>query len=351
MTKKLLALSLAVLMILVALPVFAQGAETVTFTDSAERDVEVPAPELIERIVPSGGMAQIVLFSLAPEYFVALATGWSEEAEEFVGDYYSLPVLGQLYGNSNLNLEELAAADPQIVVDIGEAKQGVAEDMDGLQEQIGIPAVHVDAYIETMGDAYRMLGGLLGLEERAETLAAYCEEVYGRTEEIMAKIPEADRVKMMYLLGEDGLNAIAKGSYHAQIIDMLADNLAVVEDPSSRGTGNPIDMEQLLLWNPEIIVFAHDSAYDLVADDAVWQALQAIQNGKYVEVPFGPYNWMGFPPSVQRYLGILWLTDLFYPEMTEYDLQAEIIRYYDLFYHTELAQEQYDRLMENAFFK
>ena len=56
-------------------------------------------------------------------------------------------MLGQLYGNSDLNLEELAAADPQIVVDVGEAKGSIAEDMDGLQRQAGIPAVHVDAYI------------------------------------------------------------------------------------------------------------------------------------------------------------------------------------------------------------
>lgn len=347
MTKKCLAMLMALVMLLAALPALAQE-ETVLFTDSAGREVEVPAN--IERIAATGAMAQIVLFALAPDYFVGLASEWSAEAEEFLGDYYNLPVLGQLYGSQDLNLEQLAALDPQIIIDVGEAKKSIVEDMDGVQDQLGIPTVHIDAYTTTFADAYRTLGGLLGLEERAEALAVYCEEVMARTDAIMEKVGD-DRVNMLYLLGTDGLNVIANGSYHAEIIDTLANNLAVVEDPSSKGTGNPVDMEQILVWNPDIIVFSPDSAYAQVGDDALWQELDAIANGQYAEVPFGPYNWMGFPPSVQRYLGIMWLCDLFYPDVVEYDLYTEVAKYYDLFYHAELTQEQFDRLTENAFFK
>ena len=38
-------------------------------------------------------------------------------------------------------------------------------------------------------------------------------------------------------------------------------------------------MEQLLLWDPEVIFFAPDSIYDKVGDDPAWQDLQAIRNG------------------------------------------------------------------------
>lgn len=347
MTKKLLALALAALLLAAALP--ALGEETVMFTDSTGREVEVPAD--ITRIAPTGPMAQMVLLALAPEYFVGIASAWSKEAEEFLGDYYALPVLGQLYGTgSDLNLEELAARDPQVTIDIGEPKSGIAEDMNAIQEQLGIPAVHISAYMSTFGDAYRLLGSLLGLEERAEALAAYCEEAYARTEAIMERVGEDGKVNLLYIVGEEGLSVVAKGSYHAEIIDMLANNLAVVDDPSSKGTGNPVDFEQLLLWDPDVIVFAPDSAYDEVGEDPLWRELTAVQSGRYVETPFGPYNWMGFPPSVQRYLGILWLCDLFYPEACEYDLYEEVARYYALFYHAELSQEQYDRMMANSFF-
>ena len=56
----------------------------------------------------------------------------------------------------------------------------------------------------------------------------------------------------------------------------------------------------------------------------------------------GPYNWMGFPPSVQRYLGMLWMAKLLYPDAADYDLQAEVTEYFDLFYHCALTGEQYE---------
>ena len=65
-------------------------------------------------------------------------------------------------------------------------------------------------------------------------------------------------------------------------------------------------------------------------------------------MPFGPYNWMGFPPSVQRYLGMLWLGALLYPENIKYDLYEEVRTYYDLFYHCELTEDQFSALMENS---
>ncbi|MDL2317792.1 ABC transporter substrate-binding protein [Eubacteriales bacterium OttesenSCG-928-A19] len=341
-------LSLILVVALVAAMTPALAEQTRTFVDSADREVELPLD--IIRIAPSGAMAQIMLFALAPDAFVGLASAWSPEAEEFLGDYYTLPVLGQLYGSADLNLEELAAADPQVVIDIGEAKGSIVEDMDTLQEQIGVPAVHIDASTATFAEAYRTLGDLLGLQERAEVLATYCEETYARAEAIMETVGE-DRVNLVYCLGSDGLNVIAQGSYHAEIIDMVSNNLAVVDDPSSKGSGNPIDMEQLLLWDPEVIVFAPESIYAEVADDAVWKEFAAIANDSYVEVPFGPYNWMGFPPSVQRYLGLIWLCDTFYPEQSGYDLYEEIAHYFDLFYHAELTNEQFDRLMVNSRFE
>lgn len=323
-------------------------ADTVMFTDSCGRTVELPAQ--IDRIAPSGPMAQIVLFALCPYKFVGLASEWDPEADQYIDtEYYNLPTLGQLYGSSagELNLESLAAADPQVIIDIGEPKDSIVEDMDAITEQLGIPAVHIDAYTATMGDTYRMLGQLLGMEEEAAVIADYCDEIYGETISMMEAIGD-NKANILYCLGDQGLNVIAQNSYHAEVIDLLTNNLAVVDSPSSKGTGNEVDMEQLLLWNPDIIIFAPDSYYDQVADDPVWQDLTAIQNGNYYEVPFGPYNWMGFPPSVNRYLGMLWMGALLYPDQIDYDLYTEVARYYEIFYHCDLTQEQFDALTANS---
>ncbi len=321
--------------------------KTVLFTDSAGREVEVPAQ--ITRIAASGAMAQIVVFALAPDALVGVASKWTDGAEKYLDDkYYELPVLGQFYGTSDLNLEEIAARDPQVILDVGEAKSSIVEDMDAIMEQVGIPTVHIDASTDTMGEAYRMLGQLLGLEDEAEVLAQYCESVVNRTQEIVDQLGADGKTSLVYCLGEDGLSALAKTSYHAQVIDLLSDNAAVVDEPSSKGSGNPIDMEQLLIWNPEVIVFAPDSIYGAVGTDAAWQQLDAVKNGRYYEVPFGPYNWMGFPPSVNRYLGMIWMAQLLYPDVAGYDMYEEAAKFYDLFYHCELTEAQYDELVANS---
>lgn len=324
--------------------------ETVTFTDSVGRQVEVPAE--ITKYVPSGPLAQIVLFSLAPDMMVGISNEWGPEAEQYLDTkYYNLPVLGQLYGTKGeLNLEEIANVDPQVIIDIGEPKSSIVEDMDGITEQVGIPTVHITATTESMGDAYRMLGELLGREAEAKVLAEYCEGVYSNTNDIMEKVGDK-KVNLVYCNGEDGLNVIAQGSFHAEIIDLVSNNVAVVDDVSSKGTGNPVDMEQMVLWDPDVIIFAPDSIYDTVADDPAWQELTAIKNGNYYEVPIGPYNWMGFPPSVNRYMGMIWITQLLYPDTAQYDGYQEASEYYELFYHSKLTEDQYKDLVANSLLK
>ncbi len=315
------------------------------FTDSVGRTVTLPAN--IESVAVSGPLAQIVLFALCPDKLVGVASAWDETAAEYLDtEYYNLPELGQLYGGKGeLNLETLLASGAQVVIDVGEPKDTIVEDLDALQEQTGIPFVHITATTDTMGAAYRMLGELLGMPDEAETLAAYCDEIYARTLEIANSV---EKVNLLYCLGDQGINVIAQTSYHAEVIDLLSNNLAVVDEPSSKGSGNEVDMEQILKWNPDVILFAPGSIYATVGEDSTWQKVSAIANGSYYEVPFGPYNWMGFPPSVQRYLGMLWMAQLLYPETAGYDLYTEVAEYYGLFYHCELTQEQYDALVANS---
>ena len=320
---------------------------TRNFTDSLGRTVEIPTN--ITEVALSGPLTQIVLFALCPDKLVGLATAFDASAEEFFDPkYYNLPILGQLYGGKGtLNLEEIAATGAEIIIDVGEQKDNMTEDLDTLQGQLGIPFVHIDAYTDGMGECYRMLGDLLGMEEEAEAIANYCDEVYANTLAIVDAVGE-NKVKMLYCTGDAGLNVIAQGSYHAEIIDLLCDNLAVITNPSSKGTGNEVDLEQIMLWNPDVIIFSNNSIFSTVGDNPDWATVTAIANGNYYEVPYGPYNWMGFPPSVQRYMGMIWMAQLLYPDVAQYDVYAEVSEYFNLFYHCDITQEQFDALVANS---
>ena len=226
-------------------PSQSQGMETRTVVDDCGRQVEIPAQ--VSRIVPSGPLAQIVLFAIAPEMFVGLASEWDDFAQGIIADeYLQLPVFGQMYGSADLNVEELALADPQLIVDIGEPKDSGNEDLDTLQTQTGIPTVYVSATLKDMPQTFRTLGKLLGREEKGEELAQFCQRVYDRTQSIIEQVGE-NKVNALYILGQEGLNVLARGSYHAEVMDLLTNNLAVVDSPTSKGTGNEVTMT---MWTP-----------------------------------------------------------------------------------------------------
>ena len=168
-------------------------------------------------------------------------------------------------------------------------------------------------------------------------------------ESIMAAV-DADgaRKSALYCLGDAGVNVIAEGSFHAETFNMMTDNLAMVEDVVAHGAGNEVDLEQLMVWDPEVIIFAPDSIYDTVATLSGWQGLSAIENGTYYKTPYGPYGWLSSPPAAQRYLGMLWLGALLYPDYVNYSLQEAVTEYYDIFYSCDLTDEMYHTLIDDA---
>ncbi len=324
------------------------NADTRIFTDSLGREVEVPAT--ITKICPSGFTAQQVLLTMAPDMMVGLAQELTDDQLKIFGEKFAdYPVFGAVLGaKDNLNREAVAAADPQIIIDTGEAKNGTKEDLEALQEQLGIPVVFIEAKLSDYGAAYKNLGELLGMEDRGEELSTYCTNAYNTVEQTMETIPEAERVNMAYLLGENGLNAIAKTSFQGQVIDMVANNVVVVDDVSGKGNGNEISLEQIALWNPELIIFQKGSIYNTVGDDPAWQGIAAIATDNYYEVPNDPWCWMNNPPTVNQLMGMQWLPRLLYPNAFEDSIQDVTRAYYSTMYNYDLTDAELTELLQGA---
>ena len=340
--KKGLAFLIALLLMLIAVGCYADER---VFVDDAGR--EIVLEESIERVVVTGPLGQIAVFAVAPDKLVGLCSAWDEASSAYIDTArYDLPVIGQIYGGKGtVNLEELMAVQPQVVIDVGEPRGDIVRDLDELQAQTGLPFVHISAYIDSLDKTYARLGELLGVEAEAKVLSDYCADVYAR---VKALADGVQKKRLLYIVGVEGLGVIAKDSYHSAVIDMLSDNLAVLESPSSKGTGNEVDMEQILSWNPDVILFSQSSAFEAAENDPLWQAVTAVAQNTYYEVPVGPYNWMGFPPGVQRLLGMLWMGKVLYPDAADYDMYEETARHFELFYHCELTREKYDALVKNS---
>lgn len=314
------------------------------FTDSAGR--EVTLPKEIKKIAPSGPLAQIVLYTLCPDKLSGLASDFSEGAKQYIDEkYWSLPKFGQFYGkNANLNMEALIAESPDVIIDIGEAKKSVKKDMDALQEQLNMPVIFIEADLDTMSSAYEKLGELTGDTDQAKKLADDCNNILKKSETAREQLSEKKSV--YFAVGDDGLHTNAEGSIHARVIEQIgAENAAKVEMESSGG-GSEVSFEQLLLWQPDVIIADSEALYQTITTDKVWGELNAVKEGKVYQIPSVPYSFMSSPPSVNRMIGILWLGNLVYPEQYSADIKQEVKDFYELFYHVTLDDTQVDKILK-----
>lgn len=327
-----------------------EGFQPYTFVDDLGHEIEIT--EEITAIVPSGQLAQVMMLGVAPDLMVGLGGKLYKDMAEFIPDYDRLSQLtyfGTVLGAADLDVEALASTNAQLVIDMGYTKNGYEEELANTQALTGITCVFIEAGLDNYGEAIRKLGQLLGREEKCNEMADWCEEVYARALSIMEKVGD-NKVNGLYALGDGGLNVIAEGQSQAEVINLVFNNVAVIENPSGKGSGNTVNMEQIALWNPDFVVFGDDGLYETLPEDPAWSQISAIANGKYVESPNSPHNWTVAPPACQRYLALLWLPSVLYPEYCDYDLQEEVTEYYQLFYGCTLTDEQYNTLTENAFF-
>lgn len=316
------------------------------FTDSCGRQVALPVD--IRSVSPSGSYAQIMLTTLCPEKLISLSSRFSENQLEYLNDEIDdLPILGRFYGGTNgdLNCEEIIKMSPDVIVDIGEPKENIAADLDGLQEQTGLPVIFVEATLVHVAQAYRLLGRVLGCAEKAEELASYADKVLDFAQDNRARI-EADGLKVMYSGGPYGYDVKPKGTVHGAVLDLVGvSNVADLTGTNS----TEVSPEQVMVWAPEVLLVSPaDGFFDCVYDDATWAGIPAVENRRVYEVPGEPYEWMDKPPSVQTLLGVLWLGNLLYPEVYSFDMTATVQEFYQLFWGYELSEPAARAMLANS---
>lgn len=322
-----------------------------TVTDSSGRTVEIP--EKLDRLVPAGNPSQMVIYSMAPEKLVGWSGLPSEDELAYMEDGFGdLPEFGTFYGKkANMNLEEIIKAEPDLIIDIGEVKDGIAEDMDGIQEQTGIATIFLEAEMDSLPAMYKVLGELLGKESESNAKAEYIKETIEDAREKSESIAEEEKVRVYYGTGENGLGTNAEGTIHADVLDIIGAKNVFENDGEKRSSWEEVSMEQVIEWNPEAIILTDGSIYDEILTDPLWESIDAVKENKVYETPAGPYNWMGRPPTINRVLGIKWGGNLLYPDLYDYDMIAEAQEFYKLFYHYDLTEDEAKDLMSKSTFK
>ena len=326
--------------------------ETREITDMAGRKVTVPAAEDIESVFSTGPVAAIFMYMVAPDKLL----GWNYELNDveksiILEKYHALPNFGM---GDAINYEAVIAANPTIALNCGKINDAMVSDCDTLSKSLGIPVIAVDNELNNSAEAFRFMGELLGVEDHAEELAEYSEKIFTDIASL-ADIPEDEKVSVYFGNGEDSLETAPRGSQHAQILDAV--NVTNVADLElGDGSRVQISAEQLLAWNPDVIVVngepkadkSGNSAAEDILSNPDYASLKAVQDNKVYGTPNAPFSWVDRPAGPNRLIGMRWLSAVVYPEYIKCDVNEEIREFFNLFYHVDLSDEQLENVLKGT---
>lgn len=321
-----------------------------TMVDDAQREHSIPTT--INKVFSISPVGTILLYTLDPELLI----GWNYELKEgekkyISPEYHNLPNLGGWYAKATCNTEELLKINPDIILSVGVIDDMAVSQADQIQEQIGIPVILINGELAAFDKTYEFAGKLLNREEKAQELAAYCQEVINDAQNKAKTIAMEERLRVYYAEGAAGLETDPRTSRHTEVLEMVGGiNVAEVTTKGSMGM-TPVSLEQVLSWNPDVIISwgtTQGGYFGKIMTDPKWQGIAAVQNNQVYTVPNDPFNWFDRPPSANRILGIQWLGNLLYPDVYKYDMTQETREFYKTFYHYDLTDEEISSLLKDS---
>ncbi len=323
---------------------FVSSAHSRVVTDMAGRRVTIP--DRIARAVALSPPATYLIYAIDPNLLAGLSFPLrGEEKFHTVERFKRLPVVGGIAGESrNISVETLLKVRPDLVI-LWELKRGDITAINRKYEQIlkplGIPILYVR--ISSVNDypaAFRFMGDVLGRKRRAAELERYAVSVLNKTSRAMSGIPEGKRVSVYYAEGVDGLATEGEGSMHTQLIPLSGGrNVCRLRASSYMGL-EKISMEQLLMYDPDVILVKEKSCVARIMNDGRWKNLRAVRAKRVYLIPYVPFNWFDRPPSHMHLLGIQWLSNLLHPNLYPLDMVKETRAFYRLFFNRVLTDRE-----------
>ncbi len=313
------------------------GGKTILVTDDVGREVAVP--EQVERIACLFAVSGHAVTMLGRgEAVVAVVEGLHRDLVlnsicPSIGDA-AVPITSGV-----INIEELLSVDPDVVF-IQEStfnSEGETEKLD----KVGLPWLVVSfSTIEEQKGTIEMIGRAIGRLELAQRFNEFYQECVDLVTERVAAIPEADRIRVYHSVNE-ATRTDKRGTLPAEWTEMAgAVNVSLDQDLRLLEDKYFASLEQILLWNPDVIIVNEDGVTDYILENPQWSPLKAVKQGKVYQMPNGVSRW-GHPNSLETPLALVWTADLLYPELfADVDLEEMTRGFYQEFFRYELTDDE-----------
>ena len=310
--------------------------ETILITDSIGREVEVPRN--VERIAALYSFAGYAVCLFGRGNDLVAVPGGLQRDKLLIRLFPQVANASVPRTGGAINAEELLKIKPDLVLVRSDTvvDEREAEKLDSAH----IPYLVIDfSTMDEQRATLMMIGKAIGREAEAKSYDEYYAGIVDRVTRVTNDIPDAEKVRLYYSENQanrttDTSSVAADWTKASGVI-----NVSVGQDLQQVDSDYYASIEQILLWDPEVIIANETAAYDLIKGHPQWSAVKAVQDGKVYHMPNGISRW-GHPGSVETPMALLWTAKTVYPDkFADVDIEEETRYYYQTFFNMDLDDE------------
>ena len=315
----------------------------ITIIDCNNRTITIKKP--VKRIITTCPTAARTISHLdAAKNIVGVDDRTVSNAKKliFVQAYPELSKLPTIGMWSDPSQETILSLAPDVI--FAWDFSGNSESADLLQENTNIPVVCINpdtgsGYNAPGGpyEAWSTAGYIIDKRERAKELIDYCRNEFSLITEITSEISEKDKPEVYLDFVSRGATDISWAAIKFDTLELAGGiNVASELDPTSSWGSVQISKEQLIKWNPEIILlhgFQNPKlSKEKIMSDSVLQTITAVKNCRIYYIRDG---WMGSDPTTGL-AETFYMARIFHPEeFSDIDITSKYNEVLKSFYRAD----------------
>ncbi len=305
----------------------------------AGRSVELPAR--IERIVTLGSLPVINSFVFTLGEGRRIVNGLADFARphwkyqtRFAPQLAGQPTLQQ--PNREPNVEAVLQARPDLVLTM---QRDSAEQL----AAFGLPCVYLAwREPEDLKACMSLLGEVLAKPAVALRYVRWFDATLARVSGGLRGLPPQQRPRVLYLQPE----TLTQPRLIAEWWIPAAGGISVTDD-GRRTESRSFTLEQVLLWDPDVLILTTPQAVQRLRADRVLSSLKAVRNGRLLVAPVGAHSWSN--RTAEQPLTLLWAAQALHPDrFASVDLAAEAQQFYRSYFGVALTQAEVAEILSGT---
>ncbi|WP_322928635.1 ABC transporter substrate-binding protein [Providencia huashanensis] len=319
--------------------------QSIDFIDMSGDKVHLSAPAKRIVVIPIPAASMLVGMDESSEKLVGMHPFAKVAAREgMLGQMFSpvLQVNSNVVGNSfTPNIEALLNVEPDLVWQWGHRGDDIISPM----RNAGLTVATLDYGQESYTQEWvRLMGQTLGHNEKAQKMIEWRQHVIALLSSTTAKIPESEQPRVCSLSHcKQSLQSVGSTS-HNNADFALAGGVSLNRDLTGPRT---LNIEQILVWNPDIILlgnFEEGLSPEDVYQNPMLSEVTAVKNQRVYKLPIGGFIWDA--PNQETPLYWQWLAMIFHPETVKVPIREEIRQRYQQLYGYNVSEQQIDGILQ-----